>query len=639
MLDAPFAVLVLLAYLLAVVIAWHLGDSGRWRDLLTERFWYGVPWGTLVTIVFVLCVYLFVQGGYRHWYDPTVLPFRAWSYLYPTGILTAGFSHSSAGHLIGNLVGTVTLAPLAEYAWGHYPGGSKRSESGHQAAPRSERLGGATERLRRVQTAVENTIRTPWVRALVVFPAAVLLLGLLTAVFAVGPVIGFSGVVFAFGGFALVRYPIATLVALAVSSVVSTTYYALQSPVVRAAISGSAPSPPGWATIAVQGHAIGIITGVLLGLALLYHRGVRPDVGRVLLAMVVYGMGQGLWAIYWFEGNGVYVLFRGLGVSLAVFLAIAVAIATVASDRPIHEAVEDLPRSPTLEQAAAIWLGLLTAVVTLVAVLSLLLNWRLWIVLASTVGVAIVLALPSIWALSPIELDELPTGRQTAFGALLAVLILISVPAALPNLVTVGDDPVPNEQSITVESYSVTYAEDVRNRMIPAIDLPLAANRTTVPTSGVIVVNEDRHIWTTAVSKQYLASEGNGSVTVGGVGWREAIDVERTGWVATGNDTAYAVDLSHDGETVRAYESPPGYATPVIANHSVAVVPADERFRLQVYDDTGPVGESAIPEVGSATTVGPLTLRTERVDDRVTVVATAEGTQVPIAHRETYRTD
>ncbi|GAB3681998.1 hypothetical protein GCM10028857_07120 [Salinarchaeum chitinilyticum] len=638
MFDSPFAVLVLLAYLLALAVALHLGDSERWRDLLTERFWYGVPWGTVVTVAFVLSVYLFVQGGYRHWYDPTVLPFRAWSYLYPTGILTAGFSHSSASHLIGNLVGTVTLAPLAEYAWGHYPGGGKRSEIDHDPSTRTEQLGNATDRLGRIQAAADDAVRTPWVRALVVFPVAVLLLGLLTAVFAVGPVIGFSGVVFAFGGFALVRYPVATVVALAASGVVSTTYYALQSPIVRAGISGSPPRPPGWATIAVQGHALGIVVGVLLGLALLYHRGVRPNVGRVLLATAVYGMGRGLWAIYWFEGNGVYVLFQGLGVSLVVLLAVVVAVAATASDRPIHEAVTDLPRSPTIRQAAAVWLGALAAVVALVAVLSVVLAWRPWTV-AAIAGVAIVLALPAIWTLSPLELDELPTGRQTAFGALLALVILISVPAALPNLVTVGDDPVPNEQSITVEGYSVTYAEDVRNRMIPAIDLPMIANRTTVPTSGVIVVNEERHIWTTAVSKQYLASEGNSSVTVGGVGWREAIHVERTGWTVTGNDTAYAVDLSHDGETVRAYESNPGYATPIVEGHSVAVVPTADGFRLEVYDDAGLVGESPVPAVGNGTTIGPLTLRTERVDDRVTIFATTDTTRVPIAQRETYRDD
>ncbi|WP_248515638.1 rhomboid family intramembrane serine protease [Salinarchaeum laminariae] len=636
---SPFAALIVLAYLVALAIALHLGDTERWRDRITDRFVYGVPWGTIVTIALVLSVYLFVQGGYRHWYEPVVLPFRAWSYLYPVGILTAGFSHSSAGHLIGNLVGTVALAPIAEYAWGHYPGGSRRDPERRQSRDLRNQRGGTDELGKRVTTRVQCALETPLIRAVVAFPAAVVCLGLLTALFAVGPVIGFSGVVFAFGGFAIVRYPITTIVALSVASVVSTTYYALQSPIVRAGISGSAPSPPGWATIAVQGHALGILIGVLLGLALLYDRGVRPDVGRVLLAMLVYGMGRGLWAIYWFEGNGVYVLFRGLGVSLVVLLAVAVAIAATASDRPFPEALASLPRSPTTRQVAAIWLGLLATLVALAAVFSVVFDWQTTIVVAVTGGAALFLALPAIWALSPIELDDLPSGRQTAFGALLAVLILISVPAMLPNLVTVGDDPVPNEQSITVEGYSVTYAEDVRNRMIPAIDLPVVANRTTVPTSGVIVVNEDRHIWTTALSKQYLASEGSGSITVGGVGWRETVDVERSGWSVTGNDSAYAVDLAHDGDTVRTFTSSPAVGSPVIEGHRVAVVPGENRFRLQVYEDGEIVGDAKIPTVGSETVIGPLTLRTARVDDRVTIIATADETRVPIAQHETYRTD
>src|SRR6056297_4028396 len=124
MIPSPFAVLVVAAYALAIGIAVYLGDAERWRDQLTGRFWYGVPWGTLVSIAFVLAVYLFVQGGIHDWHDPTVIPFRAWSYLYPTGLLTAGFAHSSSGHLLGNLLGTIALAPIAEYAWGHYPGGS-----------------------------------------------------------------------------------------------------------------------------------------------------------------------------------------------------------------------------------------------------------------------------------------------------------------------------------------------------------------------------------------------------------------------------------------------------------------------------------------------------------------------------------
>jgi membrane associated rhomboid family serine protease len=630
--PSPFAVLIALTYAGALVVAYYLGDGDRWRERLTDRLYYGVPWGSLLSVAFVLAVYLFVQGGLANWHDPTVIPFRAWSYLYPTGILTAGFAHSSSGHLIGNLVGTLALAPIAELAWGHYPGGSRRTADIGSAAPSSDGNDAGGWRLR-----AQMLLERPPVRAFVVFPLAVLLLGLLTAVFALGPVIGFSGVVFAFGGFALIRYPIGTLVALLLSSVLSTTYYAAQYPIVHGEISGSAPSAPWWATIAVQGHALGVLLGVVLGLALAYHRDLRLDAGRVLLAMVVYGTTRNLWAIYWYEGNGSYVLFRGLGVSLVVLLGVIVAIAATASDRPIPDAIRRLPRSPTPTQIAVGWLATLAVLVAGVIVAAVAFSWPLPPVAATSVGLAIVLSLPAIWALSSIELDEVPSGRQAAFGALVALLILLAVPATLPNLVTVGHDPVPNEEALHVEGYTVTYAEDTRDRMIPAIDLPAVRNRTTVRTSGVIVVNEERSIWTNALSKQYLASEGDGSVTVGGVGWRETIHAERMGWTLTGNETVYAVDLSHDGERIRAFTSDPQRATPRIANHTVVVAPTETDFQLRVFRDGERVGAAPTPAVGNATSVGALTFRTEQVDDRITIVAIADGTRVPIAQRETYR--
>jgi len=122
----------LLAALLAVVVTASLVGSiavvrrvhrptRRWRDMARERLVYGVPWGSLVVIAFVVAVYLFVQSGIADFDDPVTIPFRTWSYFYPLGLATAAFSHAGPGHLIGNLAGTVVVAPLAEYAWGHYP--------------------------------------------------------------------------------------------------------------------------------------------------------------------------------------------------------------------------------------------------------------------------------------------------------------------------------------------------------------------------------------------------------------------------------------------------------------------------------------------------------------------------------------
>ena len=90
--------------------------AGRWGRTIRRRLVLGVPWGTLLVVGFVLCVYLFLQGGWDHWYNPVVIPFRAWSYLAPLGVAVSGFAHSGSGHLLGNLCGTLAVAPLVEYA-------------------------------------------------------------------------------------------------------------------------------------------------------------------------------------------------------------------------------------------------------------------------------------------------------------------------------------------------------------------------------------------------------------------------------------------------------------------------------------------------------------------------------------------
>jgi membrane associated rhomboid family serine protease len=64
------------------------------------------------------------------------------------------------------------------------------------------------------------------------FAGGTLALGVVTSVFSLGPVVGFSGVVFALAGFALVRYPLATVVALVGADALEVMYRALVSPTV-----------------------------------------------------------------------------------------------------------------------------------------------------------------------------------------------------------------------------------------------------------------------------------------------------------------------------------------------------------------------------------------------------------------------
>lgn len=647
MLGTLLTVLTLAAFAAAIAVVWHLEGRGRWRRVLTERFVYGVPWGTLVVVAFVLAVYLFLQGGWRHWEEPLVLPFRSWSYLYPTGTLAAGFAHSSPGHLIGNLTGTVVLAPIVEYAWGHYPRGDRDGQRSlasfdddPPAADPSAVDSSTASRLERTRIRVRRWLRTPWIRALLVFPLAVLAVGLFSSLFFLGAVIGFSGVVFALGGFALVYYPVTTMVALLLSSVVNTTYSALTEPIVPGQISGGAPSLPWWANVAIQAHWLGVLVGVVLGLALLLARERRPEAGRIFLAALVYGVVRNLYAVYWMGNEGSFTLYRSAGLVLVVAFAALVTVAAAASDRSIDAPLAGLPGRPSGRQIAGAWLLLIglgvagTAAVA-VATLSSVAAVELTVV-AALVG--LVVALPALPArIPPSLLDEPLTNRQAAFAVLLVCTALFAGPSVFQNLATTADDAVPGTGEIEVEDYTVTYEEGAQNRLVPVVPLPALQDQTSLTTSGVIVVSEERHVWLAEVSRQYLASEGRATVHVGGVGWRETVVAERTGWRVAGNDSAYVVDLHADGESVRSFASGPSTADHSVANYTVTVVPTEEEFSLRVSRDDERVGERAIPEANGSTTVGDLTIEAVEENGRVSLFAASDGTRVRFAQRERYR--
>lgn len=283
-------------------------------EQLRSRLILGIPWGTFVAVGFVVFVYLFVQSGWGSLRDPVVIPFQSWSYTYPVGWLTAGFAHSSYGHLLNNLTATLMLGVLAEYAFSHFP-------------------------QRRGAMSFGSWSTNPYVRAFVIVPVAVVAAGLFTSLFSLGPVIGFSGVVFAFGGFALVRYPIATVVAIFGVSALRRFYDAIQSPTITRGFVETGPSPPWWAEVAIQGHAIGLIAGVLLGIYVFRRRDAVPSPWRIWTGVLLFGIAQSLWAVYWFQGTDQWVLFRGLGFVLVILLALVVTAAAVSSPRPLFRGV------------------------------------------------------------------------------------------------------------------------------------------------------------------------------------------------------------------------------------------------------------------------------------------------------------
>ncbi|GGL57098.1 rhomboid family intramembrane serine protease [Halocalculus aciditolerans] len=340
--DTAYALLVVLAFVASLGVLRALDrPRGAWTRALRRRFLFGVPWGTLVVLCLVTAVYLFLQNGVRGLYTPVTIPFTSWSYFYPLGVLTAPFSHGGFGHLTGNLVGTLVFAPIAEYAVGHYP----------------------RERGR----ATFQSLRTnPYARAFLLFPLAVVGVAELTSVLAWGPIIGFSGVVFAFLGFAITRYPLAAIVGIVAQTVASDVFTALRDPV---AVASAGPSygGPWWAGIAIQGHLTGLLIGFLLGALLAAHRDRRPSALSLWGAVVGAGFALPLWTVWWYRGPETYVLYRWLGVLLVLALAALAATAVRATDRALLPAV-DLDLGLNRRQAAVLAVVLPLCVVAGVAV-------------------------------------------------------------------------------------------------------------------------------------------------------------------------------------------------------------------------------------------------------------------------------
>jgi membrane associated rhomboid family serine protease len=284
------------------------GEGREFWRTVRSRLLFGVPWGTLLVSTALVAFYRFVQFGARPGH-PLVVPFVSWSYFYPLGMLTAPFAHAGAGHLTGNTVGTLVLAPLVEFAISHFP--TERGASSF------------------------GSWRTnPYVRAFVVVPLGIGVVALVTGVFSWGATIGFSGVVYAFAGFALVRYPIAAVVAVTARDVVSLLLSVLQDPIAFATVSPSF-SRPWWAGISVQGHLFGFLVGAVLAALLMARRDERPSAVRVWFGSIVLATSLTLWAVWWYGQSADYVLYRALGVLLVVALALALTAAVRADDTTI----------------------------------------------------------------------------------------------------------------------------------------------------------------------------------------------------------------------------------------------------------------------------------------------------------------
>lgn len=559
---------ILLAAAVILVYVWHRAGRHRWRAILEDRFIYGIPWGSLVTLVGVVGFYLFAQSGLTHWDSPVVLPFRSWSYGYVTGWLSAGFAHAGPNHLVGNVLGALVLTPIVEYAWGHYPpsarasGTNTKASQPHSHPPPSDAPDPPGDRQATGNTSTPSSgskrsglLGTPWLRALVVFPLAILAVSVLTSLFAFGWSLGYSGTVFFLLGFALVVFPVTTVVAVVVTSGVNVLFQAMWNPVFRVTADPGGPSPPAWAGVNIQAHLLGFLLGVLVAFLVLRHRDQWPSVERVALATVLVVLVRNLWLIPTSSG-GEYVQWRAIGVVFALCLAFVIIALVAMDDQPI--------------------LGLVTT-------------------------------------------------RGVVLAALLCITVLIALPSLTSNLAGMDEDPVPGEGELVVADYTVTYEEDAPHARIDS------------NASGVIVVSEQRDIWSSVIDKDELAHEGAETVPVGGIGWREAIAVDRTGWDVVGNGTVYAVDLEHDDTRVRSFTADPLASASRIANHSLSVEAtptANERFSVAIDSDGDRLGAVHIPAVNGTATVGDFTVSTTDRDGTETVFVERGDTRVQVAQRE-----
>jgi membrane associated rhomboid family serine protease len=529
---------VLVSFAALVVVA---RPAGRWGTLARRRLVVGVPWGTLAAVTVVTAFFLLVQRGFEAPHDPMVVPFRAWGYFYPTGMVTAPFAHGGLDHLVGNVVGTLVFGSLAEYGWSHFP-------------------------RERGRTSFASLRTNPFARILA-FAIGVGTVGILTGLFALGPVIGFSGVVFAFVGFALVRFPLPTVVGLVGTSVLRLLYRALRTPEF-ARTAGESFSRPWWAEVAVQGHALGLLVGIVLGVSLSIRRGTRPRPAHVWLAAVLVAVDRGLWAVYTIEGSDRFRLFRALGAALVFLLAATVAVGAAASDRDL------LPSIGLTRREAGV--GLLLSVLFAVALVAVPFN--LFVVDDPTAGVD--------------PADAVEAGDYTVLYA--EGVDNQYVPAV----------PIPGRNGST--------------------------DRVTA--SGVIVVSAERNVWWEVVSASQLAATGAATVRVGGLTWSEDVRASRRGWRVAGAPAVYHVELATtDSNATVVYRSDNATAGPRIDGRNVTIEPAGEEFRAVVTRDEETLGLTGLPASGNRRTAGGLTfhladedLFVERGETRVRI-ATRES--------------
>lgn len=339
MVELGSLALLAVTVLIAVALLYRFAEGRSILEGLRERFVWGIPWATATVIVFLWMIFQFLQGGGAD-DGPVVIGFRSWSFWYPQGIILSSFTHSSESHLIGNLFGTLAFAPIVEYVWGHYP---DESEDGR----------------------LPSWTRHPAARV-GLFVAVTMFVGVLSAMFVPVAAVGFSTVVFAYAGAAVVLRPLATIGAIVGIRVIRLLYEAATSPV-GTFRSQQVFASPSWVDVSIQGHLYGFLAGVLIAVLLLRYRDRLPDIRYVFFAAIVFLVARSMQSIYWELGNDRFILFRALGTAAVVFLATLVTLAITDRDGP------SIPRTGFSTRPVA--LGLLVATILVVSLAGMVFNF------------------------------------------------------------------------------------------------------------------------------------------------------------------------------------------------------------------------------------------------------------------------
>ena len=222
--------------------------------------------------------------------------------------------------------------------------------------------------------------------------------------------------------------------------------------------------------------------------------------------------------------------------------------------------------------------------------------------------------------------------RSVVVGGLVVIALILALSSVQPNGVPMDDDPVPEGSAIDIADYTITYAEDTPH------------GRISTNSSGVIVVSERRSVWTSVVQPDRLAHSGSATATVGGVGWRAVVGVERSGWTVAGNDTVYTVSLEHGDRTVQVFRSEPRRADGLLAGQAFSVVPSADGFQLRITRENETVGKTTLPaanesrtvELDDRATLDELTVVAEEQDDTLRVAVEHGNTSLPVAETEEY---